>query len=163
MINRGCLELATSSIGHLWLLKRSAVDTESFHLAGAHKTFEDLIVKVSPKEEQRNTWPYCIYIPFPPLHTQGRKRNIFQRGKKFFPAWNAFSWQKIPILIDPKQISVVLKSEKNKKKKKKKKKKRSSPHFLIFPPSIFNFPQSLFQFSFFSSPFSLFSLPLFSR
>ena len=48
-----------------------------------------------------------------------------------------------------------------KQKKKKNKKKRSSPHFVTFPPSIFNFPHSLFWFSFFSAPFSLFSMPLF--
>ena len=68
-----------------------------------------------------------------------------------------------PILVDPKQISVVLKSEKEKKKKKKQEReKKSSPHFVTFPPSTFNFPPSLFRFSFFSSPFSIFpSLSLF--
>ena len=63
------------------------------------------------------------------------------------------------LLVDPKQISVVLKSEKQKKKKKKGQKVLS---FYNFTASIFNFPPSLFQFSFFSSPFSLFPLPLFS-
>ena len=36
----------------------------------------------------------------------------------------------------------------------KKKKKGSSPHFVTFPPSIFNFPPSLLHISFFSSQFS---------
>ena len=50
------------------------------------------------------------------------------------------------------------------KKKKKKKKKKSSPHFVTFPPCIFNFPPSLFHFNFpIFFPFSLFSLPLLSR
>ena len=92
-------------------------------------------------------------------------RGIFLRGAKsffliFFPARNAFSWSKIPILVDPKQISVVLKSEKKKKKKKERKKEmRSSPNFVTFPPSSFNFPPYLFQVSFCSSPFSVFYLP----
>ena len=33
-------------------------------------------------------------------------------------------------------------------------KKKSSPHFVTFPPSIFNFPPFFLQFSFFSSQFS---------
>ena len=53
--------------------------------------------------------------------------------------------------------------EKWKAKKKKKKKNKSSPHFVTFPPSIFNFPPFLFWFSFFPSPFSFVSLPLFSQ
>ena len=47
------------------------------------------------------------------------------RPPLFFPAWNAFFFQvKIPILTDPKQISVVLKSGKKKKIKDRKEKKR---------------------------------------
>ena len=61
----------------------------------------------------------------------------------FFPEWNAFSRKKITILVHPKQILVVLKSEKQKKKKKKKKK---VPPFLL-------------QFSFFTSQSS--PLPFF--
>ena len=51
------------------------------------------------------------------------------------------------MLVDPKQILVVLKSEKQKKKKKE----RFSPHFVTFSTSIFNFPTFLLNFH----PFSL--------
>ena len=75
---------------------------------------------------------------------------FFWGAKSFFlicfPAWNAFSRKKIPISVDPKQISVIFKSEKQKKK--------SPPLFITFPTSISNFPPSLLQFSFFSSQFS---------
>ena len=61
-------------------------------------------------------------LPAPLTHTppQGRNRKIFLRGQShfswfFFPAWNAISRWKISILVHPKQISVVLKSEKAKK------------------------------------------------
>ena len=70
---------------------------------------------------------------------QGVTGIFFWGGKVVFPDF-------FPILVDPKQISVVLKTEKQKKKKKK---KRSSPHFLTFPPSIFNFPSFLLHFPFF--------------
>ena len=47
---------------------------------------------------------------------QGHKRKIFWGGKVifliFFPAWNAFSQYRISILVDPKQISVILKVKK---------------------------------------------------
>ena len=99
----------------------------------------------------------------------GHRRKIFSEGAKsffliFVSTSNAFCRYKISILVDPKQISVVLKSEKQKNKNKNKNKqtektKKKSPHFVTFPPSIFNFPPSLLQFSFFSSPFSLFSSP----
>ena len=57
------------------------------------------------------------------------------------------------ILIDPKQISVVLKSE------KKKKVLSSFLIFVTFPPSIFNFPPSLI--SFFDFPSFLPHFPFF--
>ena len=72
---------------------------------------------------------------------QGVTGIFFWGGKVVFPDF-------FPILVDPKQISVVLKTEKQKKKKKKKKKKVIS--------SFFNFSSFHFQFSFFSAPFSLF-------
>ena len=65
--------------------------------------------------------------------------------------------------VDPKQISVIFKSEKGKKKKKK---ERSSPLFRTFPTSISNFSPSLYYFPSFLLnfyPFPLFSLPLFSQ
>ena len=56
----------------------------------------------------------------------------------------------IPILVDPKQILVALKIEKQKEKVLSSFCNFSSSHF------IFNFPPSLFRFSFFSSPFPSF-------
>ena len=101
------------------------------------------------------------YGPFPSLPIkkvwQGHNRHIFLGRSHFswfiFPAWIAFSRYKIPILVDPKQISVVLKSEKQKRK--------SSPLFVTFPPSFFQFftSPSLFQFSFF--PFLMLHFPYF--
>ena len=105
----------------------------------------------------------------PGLHTSRGVRGIFFRGDKvifpdfLFPSVKCFFPVEKSILVDPKQISVVLKSEKHKKKKKKKKVPSS---FCNFPPSIFNFTPSLFlfQFSFFPAPFYFFfSLPLFSQ
>ena len=75
-----------------------------------------------------------------------------------------FPGRKFPILVDPKQISVIFKSEKQKKKKKKK--KRSSDLFRAFPTSISNFEPSLYHFPSFLLnfyPFSLFSFSYFSR
>ena len=90
---------------------------------------------------------------------QGRNRHIFLRGQShfswfFFPAWNAFSQYKIPILVDSKQISVVFKSEKQKGKKK------ASTLFISFPTYhllFLNFPSFLLNFH----PFSLFILASF--
>ena len=71
-----------------------------------------------------------------PSYRQGRKRNIFQRGQSKF-CW-FFSrreiWYfpvKLPILVDPKQISGVSKSE-----------KWSSAHFHNFSPFHFQFSTS---------------------
>ena len=89
---------------------------------------------------------------------------FFWGGKVIFPAFfPGVKWffpVEIPILVDPKQIPVVLKSEKQKKNKtkqnKQQTKKKQGPHlfFITFPTSISNFPPSLLQFSFFSSQFS---------
>ena len=75
------------------------------------------------------------------LSDRGIRGKFLRGGKVIFPdfflAWNAFSQQKISILVDPKQISVVLKSEKQKKKKKK------GPLLILqlfLLPFIFNFP-----------------------
>ena len=80
-------------------------------------------------------------------------RGIFFRGGQshfscFFPGVKCFFPVENSHLVDPKQISVVFKSEK--------KEKRSSPHFLTFRPSIFNlhlpffdFPSFLLYFPFF--------------
>ena len=117
-----------------------------------------------------NFWLFCQNCIMCISH--GRIREIFFWGGKvifpdfFFSTWNALSRQQIPILVDPKQILVVLKSGKKKKlkkKKKKKKKKKNSPHFVIFP-----LPFSIcstFPFSIFLLFFSIFPffLPLFSR
>ena len=99
-------------------------------------------------------WIHHLYIS--PGH-----RGIFFRGGKvifpdFFPSLKSFFPVENSILVDPKQISVVLKSE-----TKEEEKKKSSPHFVTFPPSIFNFPLSLFDFlSFLHFPSSLcLSLP----
>ena len=94
---------------------------------------------------------FQITIYWRSADNQGRNRHIFLRGAKpfssFFPCvkW-VFSRLKVPILVDPKQIFLVFKSEKQKK--------GSSPLFVTFPTSISNFPPSLLQFSFFSCQFS---------
>ena len=91
---------------------------------------------------------------------QGRYRHI--RGKVIFPDFFSrremlFSREKIPILVDPKLISVVFKSEKQKKQtnKQKQNKTKKSTHLILerFPASISNFPPFLINFH----PFSLFS------
>ena len=81
------------------------------------------------------------------LTSRGVTGKFFLRGQSNF-SWSFSRW-KISILVAPKQILVVFKSEKQKKKKRK------GPLliFELFPPSIFNFPPSLLQFFFFSSPF----------
>ena len=112
--------------------------------------------------------------------SQGRKRSIFQREQifpGFVPGVKCFLLVENSHFGRPKINSSHFKKWKARKKKKNKqtkklktkqnrqktnKQKRSSPHFVTFPPSIFNFPPSLLWFSFFSSPFSIFSLPLFS-
>ena len=73
-------------------------------------------------------------------------------------------------MVDPKQISVVFKSEEQNKKKGK---KWSSPLYITFPTSISNIPPSLLQFSIFFfqfscyffhfSPLFIFFLPFFSQ
>ena len=87
---------------------------------------------------------------------QGRNRKIFLRGQSHF-SWLflIFSWRemlfpgrKISILVDPEQILVCLKSEKQKK----------SPHFVTFPS--FHFQFSTFLFTSFILFFSI--CPLFS-
>ena len=65
-----------------------------------------------------------------------------------------FPLQKIPILVDPKRISVVLKSEEQKKKKKKRGVLSSFCNFSCFQFQ-FSIP-SLFRFSYFSAHFPLF-------
>ena len=97
-------------------------------------------------------------------YVQGRNRHIFLRGQShfswFFPGEKCFFPVEIPILVDPKQISVVF----NFPKWKAKKKKRSSPLFITFPTSNSNFTPSLLQFFVFFLNFChsfLFSLPLF--
>ena len=93
----------------------------------------------------------CVLIGSIMVQDQGRNRHIFLRGQSHF-SWffsrreMLFPGRKFPILVDPKQISVVFKSEKQKK--------RSSPIFITFPTCISNFPPSLLQFTFFSSKFS---------
>ena len=81
-------------------------------------------------------------------------RGKFSEGAKsfswfFFPAWNAFSQYKISSLVDPKQISVILKVKKGLSSFCN----FSSFHFPSFSP---NFYPSLFQFSFFFSTISVF-------
>ena len=89
-------------------------------------------------------------VPF----EQWRLRNIFHRGQSHFSRCEI---RFFPVEIfhfgTPKQISVVLKSEKQ----------RSPAQFHSSSPSLFSFPPSLSQCSFFSPPFPLFSLPLFSQ
>ena len=83
---------------------------------------------------------------------QGRNGKNFLRGQShfpdFFPGVNFFSRQKFFILVDPKQISVVLKSGNLKKKYKKKEVRLLS--FWNFPLPFWNFPL----------PFSISYLPL---
>ena len=83
---------------------------------------------------------------------QGHNRKIFLRGQSNF-SW-FFSQHEMHFpgrnfhFGRPKtNFSVFWKV-------RRRKKKRSSPHFVTFPPSIFNFPPSLLQFSFLSSQFS---------
>ena len=101
-------------------------------------------------------------------YQQGHNRQIFLSGQSHF-SW-FFSQREIPILVDPKQISVIFKTEKQNKKTNKKtnKQKKKGPHlflklfllsFPIFHLPFYNFPSFLLNFH----PFSLFSLPLFSR
>ena len=85
------------------------------------------------------------------FNTGGVTGIFFWGGKVVFPdffspAWNALSWEKIPILVDPKQISVILKSKRKKKE------------LFLLPFSTLPFS----DFPFLMLPFSLFSLPLFS-
>ena len=109
----------------------------------------------------REDWFQTYRAPVVHL-VQGRNRHIFLRGQShfslfFFPAWNAFPREKIPILVDPKQISVVFKSEKQKKKKKKKK----SPHLFLWL-SYFHFQFSSFPFfNFPSFPLNFHPFPFF--
>ena len=77
----------------------------------------------------------CLVVVLSDTHSRSKLDRVWCRGVR-----GIFFRGQIPILVEPKQISVVLKSEKQKKKKKKK----SSPHFVTFPPSIFNFSPSLF-------------------
>ena len=92
---------------------------------------------------------------FSPGPLQGRKRNIFQRGQsqfsQFFPGVEYdFSRYNLSILVAPKQISVVSKSDKQKKKKKK----HLSPfHFQFSTSSLSNFPSFPLHFSFLPFPF----------
>ena len=83
---------------------------------------------------------------------RGVRGIFFRGGSQFFlifsPAWNAFSRKKIPILVDSKQILVVLKSEKKKKKKKKKKGPLHIFEVFLLTFSTFHLPFSLFRFSF---------------
>ena len=70
--------------------------------------------------------------------SQRHKRNIFQEGQShfshFFPGTKgSFSPVEISILVDPKQISVVSKSDQQKKKKKKERKKGPPLYFVPFP------------------------------
>ena len=70
---------------------------------------------------------------------QGHNRKNFLRGKvifsDFFHGVKCLFLVENSILVDPKQILVVLKSEKSKKKKKKKqkkkKKKKKGPHPIL--------------------------------
>ena len=75
-----------------------------------------------------------------------------------------FPGRKFPILVDPKQISVIFKSEKQKKKKKKKKKKGPQIFLELFllPFPILNLPFTIFLlfFSIFT-PFPFFPSPIF--
>ena len=75
---------------------------------------------------------------------QGRNRKIFLRGKSHF------SWFFSPAWIFPVENFHFGRPKTNfsgfEKWEKKKKKEGSSPHFVIFPPSIFNFPPSLLHF-----------------
>ena len=83
------------------------------------------------------------------------KRNIFQGGSKslfpIFPGMKCFFLLEIAILVDPKQLSVVSKSDKPKKKKRV---LCSFPYlvpfhltFLLLP--FYNFPSFLLHFPFF--------------
>ena len=61
-----------------------------------------------------NVWKFTYTFSNP-----GPQEEYFSEGAKaifpdIFPAWNASSRQKIPILADPKQISDILKSERQK-------------------------------------------------
>ena len=93
--------------------------------------------------------------------TQVCNRKVFLRGQSHF-SWffsrreMLFSRKKISILVDPKQILVILKSDKKKKKKKKKKKVLSSQM------PIFNFPLSLYFDNFPSFPLNFHPLSLFN-
>ena len=79
---------------------------------------------------------------------------VFSRREMFFPGMKCFFPVEISILVDPKQISVVSKSEKQKKKKKKKKR------ILCHPPVMPLGPFDLVTYA--TSPFSLsLSLSLF--
>ena len=82
---------------------------------------------------------------------------IFVRGQSHF-SW-FFSRREMfflenPILVDPKQISLVLKSEKKKKKKKKK-----GPQLFL---QLFLLPFTIFHFPFFDFPFFLLHFPYFA-
>ena len=61
------------------------------------------------------------------ISIQGSERNLFQRRQSHF-TW-FFSWREM---------------NNNNKNNNNNNKKGSSPHFVTFPPSIFNFPPSLF-------------------
>ena len=96
---------------------------------------------------------------------QGCNRKFFLRGQShfsffliFFPVWNAFSWWKISILFDSKQISVVFKSEKQKKKKKI---LYSFCNFFLLTISIFHLPR--FNFPSFFPIFLFFFASFFGR
>ena len=97
------------------------------------------------------------------IANQGRNRHIFLRGQSHFSWYFSqremfFPGKKIPIVVDPKQISVVFKSEEQKGKKKKKK-KWSSPLFSYFLlTSYFRFQFSTFPFTIFLLFFSIFTL-----
>ena len=121
---------------------------------------------------QLNIKSFCsIFFPFPYVivtftgvgpQIRGVTGKLFWGGKVIFPdfflLWNAFSQLKISILVDPKQILVVLKSDKQKK----------GP-FLIL--ELFHIPFSIFHLPFYSfllffsifTPFPFFSLPLSSQ
>ena len=126
-----------------------------FHLYCEEETGEMMVLTIRCK-----ILPHQNNVPLN-HSSQWRKRNIFQGGggKVTFPDFSQrgmlfFFCRKIPILVYPKQISMVLKSEKEKKKvstvlKSEEKNK------------ICNFSFTVFLLLF--SQFSLFFLPLFSR
>ena len=78
--------------------------------------------------------------------------DFFPCVKCFFPVQN-FHFGRPKTSFSGFEKQEAKKKTKTKQNKNKNKKRGSSPHFVTFPPSIFNFPPSLLQFSLFPSQF----------